>query len=576
MKSRILTILLFSALLVNSGLCFEITSFCPDTWLSGEGDEYFVVSGSGSAGDLLITDNEGSVRFPSGSRLSGSTVVAMEAAAYCSVYGRNPDYEIIPTDKSVPDMIRTGNFRMANKADELVLVDNGREIQEIWWPGAVTPGEGRVHILSDGEWDRRVYYEGQSSFEPETFYDTAVTAFVSPDCSYEVLCSLISGSGESIHLNVYELTKPGIADLLSERSSSGVDVKVLLEGSPVGGVSDSEYAAVNALQDSGGEVRMMLTENKDSHAPYRYDHAKYLVSDGESVLVASENFGETGFPQTGYNGNRGWGIVIDDAKASDYFDEVFAYDFSGGWSGSPEGDLGSFEETDSAGYYGGYNPVFNPQRFDGVTVTPVISPDTSYLIQDMISGAEESVDIEQAYIKNWSSGKNPYLEEAIDAARRGVSVRIILDSYYYNVEGDDDNDEMAAYINSVAGAESLDLEARLARTGYGMPVKVHNKGVIVDSEVVLISSVNWNENSPQMNREAGIIAEGSGIAGYYRDIFSHDWESAGGSGITPGYGNSGGFSPGTPGIADLLFQKQNVALLLVALLVVLYAVKKRG
>ncbi|EHQ35263.1 phospholipase D-like domain-containing protein [Methanoplanus limicola] len=576
MRSRFLIFLLLSAVFVNAGSCFEITAFCPDTWLSGEGDEYFVISGTGNGEKLLITDNEGSVRFPDGSYLSGSTVVAREAVAYYSVYGKNPDYEIIPTDKSVPDMIRIGNFRMANKADELVLLDDGRKIQEVVWPGAVISGEGRVHILSDGEWDLRVYYEGQSSFEPETFFDTAVTAFVSPDCSYEVLKSLISSSCESIRLNVYELTKSGIAYELSERSSAGVDVKVLLEGSPVGGVSDSEYAAVNVVQNSGGEVRMMLTENKGSHAPYRYDHAKYLVSDGESVLVASENFGETGFPQTGCNGNRGWGIVINDAGVSDYFDGVFAYDFSGGWSGSPGEDSGRFDETDSSGYYGGYNSVFTPQRFDGVTVTPVISPDTSYLIQDMISGAEESVDIEQAYIKNWSSGENPYLEEAIDAARRGASVRIILDSYYYNVDGDDDNDEMAAYINSVADAESLNLQARLARTGSGMPVKVHNKGVIVDSEKVLISSVNWNENSPQMNREAGIIAEGSGIAGYYGDVFSHDWEFAGGVGITPGKSSSDFFSPGSPGIAEMLFQKQNVALLLVALLVVLYAVRKRG
>jgi len=576
MRFWIPALLLILTLSVNTGLCFEITAFCPDTWLSGEGDEYFVIGGTGNGGDLLVTDNEGSVRFPDNSHLSGSTVVAREAKAYCSVYGRNPDYEIVSTDASVPDMVKNGNFRMANKADELVLVEGGREVQKLIWPQDFSTGEGRVHLLYDSEWDRREYYEGQSFFEPETFYDTEVTAFVSPDCSYEVLESLISGSDESIHLNVYELAKSGIADLIAESSSAGVDVKVLLEGSPVGGVCDSEYAAVNTVQNSGGEVRMMLTENGNSHAPYRYDHAKYLVSDGERLLVASENFGETGFPEPGYNGNRGWGIVIDDEGVSDYFDTVFTHDFSGGWSGAPESYPGVSEETDSSGYYGEYNSVFKPEKFNGVAVTPVISPDTSYLIEDMISGAKRSVEIEQAYIKNWSSGRNPYLEEAIGAARRGASVRIILDSYYYNVDGDDDNDEMAAYINSIADTESLNLEARLAKTGYGMPVKIHNKGVIVDSEEVLISSVNWNENSPQMNREAGIIAEGSEIAGYYRDVFSHDWESAEVVTVAPGGKTSGGFLSGSPGIADILFQKQTVALLLIFLLIMLYAVRKKS
>lgn len=56
---------------------------------------------------------------------------------------------------------------------------------------------------------------------------------------------------------------------------------------------------------------------------------------------------------------------------------------------------------------------------------------------------------------------------------------------------------------------------------------MHNKGVIVDGDAVLISSVNWNENSPSFNREAGVIIESTDAGAYFSDVFTADWEDAG-------------------------------------------------
>ncbi len=53
-------------------------------------------------------------------------------------------------------------------------------------------------------------------------------------------------------------------------------------------------------------------------------------------------------------------------------------------------------------------------------------------------------------------------------------------------------------------------------------MKLHNKGVVVDDEKVLVSSVNWNEYSPTRNREVGLIIEGD-VAKYYSDAFLLDW-----------------------------------------------------
>ena len=47
---------------------------------------------------------------------------------------------------------------------------------------------------------------------------------------------------------------------------------------------------------------------------------------------------------------------------------------------------------------------------------------------------------------------------------------------------------------------------------------------IIDDELVLISSINWNYNSPTNNREAGLLIESEQAAEYYTNVFNYDWE----------------------------------------------------
>ncbi|WP_421908937.1 phospholipase D-like domain-containing protein [Methanolacinia petrolearia] len=292
---------------------------------------------------------------------------------------------------------------------------------------------------------------------------------------------------------------------------------------------------------------------------------KYVISDDSIVLVASENFGETGHPSSGTGGNRGWGAVAESPALASYFGEIFDHDSGGGWVTEMAGAKGAESYSVAEAKTGN----FLPKSFEGASVTLVISPDTSYLVGDLISSAKESVCIEQAYIKNWSSGENPWLEDAIDAARRGANVRIILDSYYYNIEGDDDNDEMAQYINAVASSGSLPLEARLISLESGYLDKVHNKGVIVDGRQVLVSSINWNENSPSYNREAGLIIDHSGAAGYFTEVFYSDWDSS--APADPSTGHIGDVS-GSSQTDEL---RNYIAAGVIFLFAALYVVKKK-
>jgi phosphatidylserine/phosphatidylglycerophosphate/cardiolipin synthase-like enzyme len=363
---------------------------------------------------------------------------------------------------------------------------------------------------------------GQSRLTPEIFRNVSVTAFVSPDCSSEIFTRTLDGALDEILLNVYEFSSPAIANALVAAQDRGVNVTVLVEGGPVGGISPEEKAVIRVMSDKGIPVSAMLPAKGD-HAPYRYDHAKYVVVDKRRVLITSENFKYSGFPPQGVSANRGWGVVLEDTGISRYFSTVFSTDM-----GSPSvvtytGSPGSYEPAPTRSY----TAEFSTESFNGATVSPVIAPDTSYQITDLMNSAQQSIEIEQAYITNETEYElNPYLSAAINASRRGVAVRVLLDSYYYNVEDEKDNDEMAALINMIGKTEQIPLEARCADLPANNIEKIHNKGAIVDDRAVLVSSINWNSNSPNFNREAGVIVEHPGVARYFKTVFEDDWNSA--------------------------------------------------
>lgn len=54
--------------------------------------------------------------------------------------------------------------------------------------------------------------------------------------------------------------------------------------------------------------------------------------------------------------------------------------------------------------------------------------------------------------------------------------------------------------------------------------KLHNKGVIVDGELTLVSSINWGQGAVFRNREAGVIIHSPEVADYFTRVFLRDWD----------------------------------------------------
>jgi cardiolipin synthase len=518
---RFLVLLLFLWCVMHAGAAVQIIEFCPDPHSYEDADEYLVLSGTGSLDGITISDGQGGFRFPPGTRINGLLTIARSGTAFKQSHGIYPDFEWLDYSQMVPDVIKGDTLRLANSKDALMLYENGILLQKVAWPEDVKPREGQIHYLDKGVWDPRPLMIGQSRFSPAVFQNVSIITFVSPDCSNEIFSYAVNQASDQVLLNVYEFSSPLMTDTLIKAHAREVDIKVVVEGGPVGGISPEGKEAIRNLTESGIPVSMMVSR-KGEPAPYRYDHAKYMVIDKRAVLLTSENFKYSGFPPAGMTGNRGWGVYLEDPRLAEYFSTVYQTDYSGKSMTVYNGSAGTPESMPS----GKYTVEFQPGYFTGATVRPVISPDTSNQITELINSAEKSIEIEQAYITNETTySLNPYLSAAINTSRRGVHVRVLLDSYWYNIEDEADNDEMVALINRIGSDEQIPLEARCVDLSTNEVDKIHNKGVIVDDKYVLVSSINWNSNSPNFNREAGVIIDHPGVARYFLDVFEDDWNS---------------------------------------------------
>jgi phosphatidylserine/phosphatidylglycerophosphate/cardiolipin synthase-like enzyme len=97
-------------------------------------------------------------------------------------------------------------------------------------------------------------------------------------------------------------------------------------------------------------------------------------------------------------------------------------------------------------------------------------------------------------------------------------------------------------VNALADAHKQGLEVRLITSEYENTAqwvekmkdlrldevlkiqdRVHNKGIVVDSEVAMVSSQNWSSAGVLRNRDAGVIIRNEEVAKYFEAIFLDDW-----------------------------------------------------
>ncbi len=349
---------------------------------------------------------------------------------------------------------------------------------------------------------------GASDHSPAVTAEVGVEVFALPD-SPDVPVRALSGADDRILLAGYTLSSERAVRELERSAARGVDVHVLVDDSPVGGTSERQVDALNRLAESNATVRVAGGERER----YRFHHPKYAVVD-DRALVLTENWKPSG---TGGGSNRGWGALVRDAAVAEDLAAVFRGDWEAGDTVAWETHRKDVDPVDGNASRETYPERFAPQNVSVERVRLLTAPDNAEAgIVGEIRDAEESVLVEQVTL---GGRETPPVRATVDAARRGVRVRVLLSGAWYARE---ENRKRVRWLNALGEREGLDLEARVAdpRSRYE---KIHAKGVVIDERRVVLGSVNWNNNSLRENREVALVLVGDEVGHYYARLFRADW-----------------------------------------------------
>jgi len=480
-----------------------------------------VLPGTPPSGTVYLTDGQATVRIPW--REGGRVVVtpdpdAVDASAVAAGTLSTRDVD----GDAAPRVVDASGLALANDGERLELRVGNRTVDVLRYADApegerlVVPAPTRSGTRSPAETGGGDVTWVPVGLDPRPVVATGaapVTTFVLPDAPDPPVATL-RAADRRILLAGYTFGSERVADALVDADRRGVDVRVLVEGGPVGGMTARQARLLDRLAAAGVEVRAVGGER----ARVEFHHPKYAVVDGRA-LVLTENWKPAG---TGGRDSRGWGVRVDSeafaAELAAVFDHDAGWHDAVPWERFRAGRSFASEPTANGSFAGDRDP----ERLRAESVRLLTAPGNA---GDALAAELDGATRRVAVLQPTLGGPDQRLvRAAVAAARRGVEVRILLSSAWYAV---DDNRKLAERLNARADREDLPLTVRLARGGdrFG---KVHAKGLLVDDTVV-VGSVNWNDNSLSDNREVAVALDGP-PAGYFADAFAADWRR----GATPG------------------------------------------
>jgi len=417
--------------------------------------------------------------------------------------------------------------------------------------------ENLTDTNSSSDWETSWSKFGRSThcdFDYQTLTNTKIIPMVGPSDGLYQMVNWINGAQSSLHIHMYEFTSLQLANSLVDAVNRGVATTLVIEKYPYSSYDlTTTRGIVYELDQAGVEVIWFTTGTAQAPQPYAYNHAKAAVRDGQEIWLGSGNFKDSSFPNRqqwelngetilwGEEGNREWGVFVNSSDMAAKllsrmaWDEntahphVEAYDSSepqydkpDSWSGLPTSNL----PMDP--------PLYSIPEFEGDVEAKLVScpDDCANAIISSIENANSSILLSLQYLDldwwhGWSDESNPWGDSLVvgaleRAAERGVSIRLIINEYY--ADESPEVQQATNLFNEVWNhTYGYDTAAIMMAGGDGI-LKLHNKGMIVDSNSVLIGSMNWGSNSLLQNREYGIMLNHPDLAQYYTESWIEDWE----------------------------------------------------
>ena len=336
-----------------------------------------------------------------------------------------------------------------------------------------------------------------------------------PSTSQEWL-DMIHSARTTLDLEEYYLSeRPGealspVLQAIVEAAHRGVRVRLLLD--------QRMHRTYPQPADSLGRIPNLSVRVVDYHRlAGGVQHSKYMIADGEQAFVGSQNFDWRSLSHIHELGLRARSRPLAAA-----LEDVFETDWNGSDTTKTAAPLDRahtswpirFDQDGSSGeLWLGASPR---------ATTPASIPwDRDLLVARIREAKREIVVQTLTYGVAGFGHRDSTLHQALmDAAGRGVHVRLLVSDWELGTPGETDLRALAAIPH---------FEVRISRVpdwsgGYIPFARVeHCKYAVVDSTWLWVGTSNWEPSYFLDTRNVGLTVHHAGLAGQARSVFEHDW-----------------------------------------------------
>lgn len=354
-----------------------------------------------------------------------------------------------------------------------------------------------------------------------------------PDASWPQLSAFLSKTKKSLVVAMYDFgavnVVDGVLDAVKNKSESMA--LVLQMGGKVHEGDFTDFEAVKKIKTAKKSAFDFAPASvgKDGIFDSAY-HIKVAVRDHASMWLSSGNWQSSNQPDIDplnvpedaatalRKYNREWHAILDDPELSKLYEAHIERDLEEAKAVTeavapveeamvfvPAGLQADALEAVAKPKY--FAPLVGNREID---VQPVLTPDNYIdVVVPFIQSARRSVYFQnQSFNTSTIGGQyGKLLDALLERQQEGLDVRIIFRSF-----GSDDRDVITA-------AKDYGFDTKKIRKQKNC----HTKGIIVDSEAVLIGSHNWTTAGTGFNRDASLIFYDRDIARFYEELFLYDW-----------------------------------------------------
>ncbi|WFT97009.1 phospholipase D-like domain-containing protein [Bradyrhizobium barranii] len=353
-----------------------------------------------------------------------------------------------------------------------------------------------------------------------------------PDASWPQLSAFLAETKKSLVVAMYDFGAVNVVDGVLDAVKNKTETMslVLQMGGKVheGDYTDQESVDKIKAKKKSAFHFAPASVGKDGIFDSAY-HIKVAVRDHTSMWLSSGNWQSSNQPDIDPLNepadagsalrlyNREWHAILNDAKLSKLYEAHILRDLEEAKEVEEavpaeeqmvfvpaDFQVDALEAAQKPRYF---TPLIGNREID---VQPVLTPDNYIdVVVPFIKSARKSV-----YFQNQSFNTSviggdygKLLDALLDRQKDGLDVRVIFRSF-----GSDDRDVITA-------AKDYGFDTDKIRKQRNC----HTKGIIVDSESVLIGSHNWTTAGTGYNRDASLVFYDREIARFYEELFLYDW-----------------------------------------------------